>query len=219
MVDRDSYHHGDLKGALVSAGLSLTRAQGPDALTVRAATRVAGVSPTASYRHFADRGALLSAVARAIHQRMATGMELRHATAASTPERAIAELHAVGMGYIRFAIKEPGWFTVAFFAGVRDFPQLDQAPPYRALGAALDGLVTSGLISPDERVDAEWPCWSTVHGFAEMALRGPLNGLPETVVLRLADHAVDCIITGVLTPAGTSNEAWTHCRRGLENRG
>lgn len=199
MADRDSYHHGDLRGALVAAGLTLTRAEGPDALTVRAATRVAGVSPTAAYRHFADRQALLSAVAQAIHERMAAGMDPQNASAISTPGRAIAGLHAVGMGYIRFAIEEPGWFTVAFFAGVRDFPHLDQAPPYRALGAALDGLVTSGLISPEQRIDAEWPCWSTVHGFAEMALRGPLTGHAEADVLRLADRAVNCIITGVLT--------------------
>lgn len=198
MADRDTYHHGDLREALVAAGLTLTRAEGPDALTVRAATRVAGVSPTAAYRHFADRQALLSAVAGAIHARMAAGMGPQHATAASTPERAIVGLRAVGMGYIRFAMEEPGWFTVAFFAGVRHFPQLDEAPPYRALSAALDALLTSGLISPEQRIDAEWPCWSTVHGFAEMVLRGPLNDLPETEVLRLADRAVDCIIAGVL---------------------
>ncbi|MDQ2851085.1 MAG: TetR/AcrR family transcriptional regulator [Actinomycetota bacterium] len=207
MVDRDSYHHGDLKGALVAAGLSLTRSQGPDALTVRAATRVVGVSPTAAYRHFADRDALLSAVAGAIHERMAAGMDLQHATPSRTPERAIAVLHAVGMGYIRFALDEPGWFTVAFFSGIQQLPQLNQAPPYRALSSALDALVTSELISPEQRTDAEWPCWSTVHGFAEMALRGPLNGLPQNDLIRLAHLAVNCIITGVLTAAGTSGQA------------
>ena len=57
---KTGYHHGDLRTALIDAGLHLTRTGGPDALTIREATRRVGVSPNAAYRHFADRDALLT---------------------------------------------------------------------------------------------------------------------------------------------------------------
>ncbi|MFC6256362.1 TetR/AcrR family transcriptional regulator, partial [Kocuria oceani] len=74
---RDAYHHGDLRRALVDAGLAATRAQGTTALALRDVTRQVGVSPNAAYRHFADRKALLSAVAREIQDRMAEQMRAR----------------------------------------------------------------------------------------------------------------------------------------------
>ena len=61
-----AYHHGDLAQALVDAGLEVTRAGGPSALTIREVTRRVGVSPNAAYRHFPDRLALLRAVSSAI---------------------------------------------------------------------------------------------------------------------------------------------------------
>ena len=66
------YHHGDLRRALLEAGVALARAGGPEAVALRAATRAAGVSPNAAYRHFADRDALLSAVSLAAQSRVAS---------------------------------------------------------------------------------------------------------------------------------------------------
>ena len=81
---KTGYHHGDLRTALIDAGLALTRTGGPEALTIREATRRAGVSPNAAYRHFVDREALLSAVATAIQHRMAARMA---ATSFGRPRR------------------------------------------------------------------------------------------------------------------------------------
>src|SRR4051794_41960565 len=61
-LPRSTYRHGDLKRALLEAGVQLARAGGPDAVTLREATRRAGVVPNAAYRHFANREALLRAV-------------------------------------------------------------------------------------------------------------------------------------------------------------
>jgi AcrR family transcriptional regulator len=168
---KTGYHHGDLRMALVDAGLALTRTGGPEALTIREATRQVGVSPNAAYRHFADREALLGAVATAIQHRMATRMH------GPSPRRAADRLRAVGMGYIKFALDEPGWFAVAFFGaglvGLTD--ETASAPPYLALIEALDAMVDAGGLTPERRAGAEWPCWSAVHGFAELALHGPLR--------------------------------------------
>ena len=186
---KTGYHHGDLRIALIDAGLHLTRTGGPEALTIREATRRVGVSPNAAYRHFVDREALLSAVASAIQHRMAARMQSKARRPASD------RLRAVGMGYIKFALDEPGWFTVAFFGA--DVPtETDTAPPYLALTDALDAMVSANELSPERRVGAEWPCWSAVHGFAELALRGPLRHASRRDIDALAGRTVDDIIAG-----------------------
>ena len=197
MVDsKTGYHHGDLRAALIDAGLQLTRAGGPEALTIREATRRVGVSPNAAYRHFADREALLSAVARAIQSRMAARMQSSPRRRGSTGQQARDRLRAVGLGYIGFALDEPGWFAVAFFGS--DAPdETAMAPPYVALVEALDAMTDAGVLPPERRDGAEWPCWSAVHGFAELALRGPLRGARRREVESLAQRTVDDIIAGV----------------------
>jgi AcrR family transcriptional regulator len=191
---KTGYHHGDLRTALIDAGLHLTQSGGPDALTIREATRRVGVSPNAAYRHFVDREALLSAVATEIQHRMAARMARRHATDGT--ER----LRAVGVGYIKFALDEPGWFTVAFFSAdpVALSEETATAPPYLALVDVLDEMVRDGTLSPDRRAGPEWPCWSAVHGFAELALRGPLRHASRREVEALAARTVDDIIAGLI---------------------
>ncbi|MEV0549281.1 TetR/AcrR family transcriptional regulator [Nocardia salmonicida] len=186
-----AYHHGDLAAALVEAGLELTRSGGPDALTIREVTRRVGVTPNAAYRHFPDRQALLRAVSAAIESRMAEGMERSQAA----PR---ASLRAVGLGYIGFALLEPGWFAVAFFGAGDISPEsVVDSPAYLALADALDMMVHVGDLAPAARHGATWTCWSTVHGFAELALRGPLRHLDRAELWPLAEQAVDTVIAGL----------------------
>ncbi|MGS2805814.1 TetR/AcrR family transcriptional regulator [Nocardia sp. MW-W600-9] len=188
-----AYHHGDLAAALIEAGLELTRTGGPDALTIREVTRRVGVTPNAAYRHFPDRQALLRAVSAAIEAAMATGMATDRGLA--TPRDS---LRAVGLGYVDFALAEPGWFAVAFFGAGDTSPEsvLD-SPAYLALADALDMMVHIGDLAPAARPAATWSCWSTVHGFAELALRGPLRHLDRAELWRLAEQAVDTIVAGL----------------------
>jgi len=197
---KTGYHHGDLRMALIDSGLALTRTGGPEALTIREATRQAGVSPNAAYRHFADREALLRAVATAIQHRMAARMESTARRRGSAEPGARDRLRAVGVGYIKFALDEPGWFAVAFFGA--DLTGLGQdgtatALPYLALVGALDAMVEEGALSPERRVGAEWPCWSAVHGFAELVLHGPLRDARRRDLEALAQRTVDDIIAGI----------------------
>ncbi|WP_446221333.1 TetR/AcrR family transcriptional regulator [Nocardia sp. IBHARD005] len=186
-----AYHHGDLAAALIEAGLELTRSGGPEALTIRAVTRRVGVTPNAAYRHFPDRQALLRAVSAAIESRMAEGMERSQAA----PR---ASLRAVGLGYIGFALLEPGWFAVAFFGAGDTSPEsVVDSPAYLALADALDMMVHVGDLAPAARLGATWSCWSTVHGFAELALRGPLRHLDRAQLWPLAEQAVDTVIAGL----------------------
>jgi AcrR family transcriptional regulator len=199
-VDSRPYHHGDLRAALIGAGLDATREGGPTALGLRDVTRRVGVSANAAYRHFADRDALLDAVAEEIFRRVAARMAALQPRP-SLPEKdaVLARLRAVGMGYIAFAMAEPGWFHVVFFRSgrPRDIAS-PPPPPYRALTDALDGLVEAGLLDATRRDGAQWVCWSAVHGFAELVLRGPLHGAPAAELDALAARTVDAIVAGVV---------------------
>jgi Bacterial regulatory proteins, tetR family len=96
------YHHGNLRNALVAASVELAAAGGPDAITVRAAARVTGVTPTAVYRHFPSREELLSAVREQAVQRMANAVG------------SLLPLCTAARRYIHFAVTEPGLFRTVF---------------------------------------------------------------------------------------------------------
>ncbi|MEV0650698.1 TetR/AcrR family transcriptional regulator [Phytomonospora sp. NPDC050363] len=200
-VDRSGrrYHHGDLPAALIAAGLELARAGGPEAVSLREVTRSAGVTANAAYRHFADRHALVLAVAARAEQHLALAMEDRMALAdadADPASRAGRRLRALGLAYIGFAVEEPGWFRLAFHAGAGAGPP--DTAPYRLLIAALDDLVAVGVLSAGGRPNAAWACWSAVHGFAELATQGPLRGHPAAEVRELAEYVVDTAVHGVI---------------------
>jgi len=187
-----AYHHGDLATALVQAAVELGREGGPAAVTVREATRRAGVSPNAAYRHFPNRAALLDATAAAIQQGLAAAMT-------DAPERTPAErLRRIGVAYVEFALEEPGWFSIVFF-GIRppDRAVVAQAPAFVALTAALDDLVAAGGLPEECRDDAAWACWATVHGFAELCLHGPLAGVDRVEQRRRAEAAIRAVVAGI----------------------
>ncbi|NMO02845.1 TetR/AcrR family transcriptional regulator [Gordonia sp. TBRC 11910] len=193
---RTRYHHGDLPAALIAAGLELTRTGGPDALSLREIARRVGVSPNAAYRHFASRDAILAAVSREIEAAMAARMV--DSGALNSPASGRDLLRAVGMGYIEFALAEPGWFAVAFFSGMDDDPaRVESSPAYGALAYALDTMVSGGELEPARRAQAQWPCWAAVHGFAELALVGPLRFVERDELTVLARRTVDTVIEGL----------------------
>jgi AcrR family transcriptional regulator len=110
---RSTYRHGDLRRALLEAGIALARSGGPEAVVLREVTRQAGVVPNAAYRHFGSRQELLKAVRAAALSASAAAMEAELATvpAGLAPaEAARASLRAIGAGYLRFAQAEHGLF-------------------------------------------------------------------------------------------------------------
>ena len=192
---RETYRHGDLRRALVAAGVEMARRGGPEAVVLREATRRAGVAPSAAYRHFADRRALLDAVCSAALAELAGAMEAelaglpRDVEPDGGPAVARARFGAVGRGYLRFAREEPGLFRTAFSASenLGDTASPAKAAkageggltPFQLLGSALDGLVEAGLLPPERRPDAEFLAWLAVHGLAMLLIEVPLSGLDE----------------------------------------
>ena len=164
-------------------------------MVLREATRMVGVAPNAAYRHFADREALVSAVAAVALRRLAQAMleRIDALPAMAPPRRAAAALGEVGRAYVDFAIAEPGLFHTAFAPRTR--PALDGPGPHKVLTDVLDECVRTGVIAPAKREWADRFCWSTVHGFAELHVGGPLAAEPpgalaaglDGVLARIAD--------------------------------
>lgn len=176
---RTTYHHGDLRRALLDAGTDLAREGGPDKVVLREATRRVGVSANAAYRHFADRDELLSEIATVASDQLEQAMQRRLDEVSETDpaRRARARLRATGRAYVEFALAEPGLFTVAFCPTEIETGGPDDAAPYVLLGQVLDELVAAGALSPEARMGADVVCWSAVHGLSVLLLDGPLRGL------------------------------------------
>lgn len=214
---RSTYRHGDLRRALLDAGIALARAGGPDAVVLREATRRAGVVPNAAYRHFASRQALLQAVRAAALSALAVAMETelarlrpaspeaaRPQTKSGRAEFARASLRAVGTGYLRFAQTETGLFRTAFAAS-------DEAPvapgpdkagksgldPFQLLGAALDTMVEAGVLPHARRPGAEYLAWSAVHGLAMLVIDGPLRRLTRAQIRDTGERLLDMVEKGL----------------------
>lgn len=126
-------HHGDLRNALERAALDLVAEKGPHGFSLNEASRRAGVSVAAPYKHFADREALLASLAVAgYHEQRA-----RFAAAMETAADPAGQLAAFAAAYVRFAAQEPALFDVTFYAG------LDKArhPELAAAGDAVLAVV------------------------------------------------------------------------------
>jgi AcrR family transcriptional regulator len=213
---RDSYHHGDLANALTNAATDLARTGGPEAVVLREAARQVGVSPTAAYRHFANHGDLIQEVKERCQGALAEYMD---AEIAATPPaddpkiEAIRRLRALGLGYIRFALAEPGLFRTAFWHTdpPRDQPpeQPEQweSPAYTKLTAILDELTQLGLIDATGRTFAEVFPWSTVHGLSALLVDGPLASLPDEVREAAVTRTMNAVIDGLCQRAWSTEQA------------
>ena len=149
---RETYRHGDLRRALVAAGVEMARRGGPEAVVLREATRQAGVAPSAAYRHFTDRRALLDAICSAALAELAEAMEAELAGLPRDGEpdgdlAARARFGAVGRGYLRFAREEPGLFRTAFSASenLGDTTSPSRAEPRSWKGVSPPSPAFAGL--------------------------------------------------------------------------
>jgi AcrR family transcriptional regulator len=204
---RTTYRHGDLRQALLDAGLDMARRGGPDAVVLREATRQAGVSPNAAYRHFADRDALVRAVSDTAQGYAADHMAAELARIASIGDPAAdarLRLRAVGTGYLRFAREEPGLFRAAFSVP-HDLSEATSLAkqgasgltPFGTLGVVLDELTAAGVLPPERRLGAELLAWSSVHGLGMLVIDGPLRGLDERMIDLSIERLLDLVDRGI----------------------
>ena len=193
---RSTYHHGDLKSALVDAALGLVAEKGPKGFTLSEAARRAGVSVAAPYRHFADKAHLLAAVAEqgfiALHRALLEGLGVTD----DAGERVVE----CSRRYVAWAVAHPDHYRV-MFGGDTD---KDQNPglleasenTFGVLLEVIVGCQEAGVFPAGDPREVAGPMWSTVHGIASLAIGGDLAHVgideqPEDLAARSAAQLVN----------------------------
>lgn len=181
----DAYQHGDLRAALIQAGLKLLGEQGVGGLSLRAAAQLAGVSHAAPYRHFRDKAALIFAIAEEGFRLLTERMRAEIASCASSDYW--ARLRASAVGYVSFALEHPAHFKTIFGGSAQGEAEGDAPPPdsLRAAGAESYGvlreLIAEGVRRGKVRSgDIDQLClsaWALVHGLGMLIVDMDVAGL------------------------------------------
>jgi AcrR family transcriptional regulator len=188
---RDSYHHGNLREALIVSALALIAERGPAGFTFAEVARAAGVSAAAPYRHFRDRNALVAEIARQGFERFAASLET--SWNGGRPDAATA-IENCGRAYLAFARQEPASYAAMFEPGfpLEEDPALLRASDNafgvvrRAAEAACAAWRGSGSRPPPMMVALH--IWALSHGIASLfvgrtdAMRRRLPMTPEQLL-------------------------------------
>lgn len=173
--NRKKYHHGDLKVALIEAGLAELEEKGLGGLSLRSIAGRVGVSHTAPNNHFDGLRGLLTAIATVGFERHAA--EMRHGVEDSPPGR--ARLKAACRGYLRFALVNPELFRLMFSGTLckADDPDLRTAASgsYDVLRGVARGLEWDKAEASEGALRTELMIWSLVHGYAMLLIEGQIR--------------------------------------------
>jgi AcrR family transcriptional regulator len=175
----DVYQHGDLRRALVKAGLKLLSEGGEAGLSLRAAAELAGVSHAAPYRHFRDKHALVAAIAEEGFRLLTQHM--REAAADCGPGDPLGRLRALAHGYVSFAVRHPAYFRTTFGgavcaegetqpAGLREAG----AEAYHVLRDTVAEGIAAGALRPGDADELSLAAWSLVHGLGMLMVEGQI---------------------------------------------
>lgn len=176
----DAYQHGDLRHALIQAGLKLLGEGGVRGLSLRAAAELAGVSHAAPYRHFRDKDALVAAIAEEGFRLLTARM--RQEIAGCSSADVMVRLRASAVGYVAFAAEHPAYFRT-IFGGIscdddREPPASLQAAGQEAF-AVLRDLVVEGIrrgrLRAADPEQLSLAAWSMAHGLSMLLIDGQLG--------------------------------------------
>ncbi|HEX8819631.1 MAG TPA: TetR/AcrR family transcriptional regulator [Archangium sp.] len=204
-AEKPSYHHGDLRQALLDASLALIAEEGFGALSLREVARRAGVTHAAPYRHFADKEALLAAVAEQGFRAMTARMKARMARE-ETPE---GRLSACGVAYVLFAMEHPSHFRVMFgphFTRPLELGASEgDADAFGLLVGSISDCQRAGVVREGQPQVLALTCWSLVHGLAALLVDGKLEASGISTVPQaeaLAEAQTRLLLRGLVRTTG-----------------
>jgi AcrR family transcriptional regulator len=195
---KHSYHHGDLRAALITAAETTLAESGVEDFSLRQVAKRVGVSHSAPAHHFGDAQGLLCALAAEGFRRFRATMLARQAAAPADP---MAQLVASGLGYLDFAETSPALFTLMFASerskpGTAELADAGQAA-FQVLTEAIAGLRGVSPFEDESAMADVIACWSMAHGFAQLLLAGRMGEVearakPEREALfrRMIERAV-----------------------------
>ncbi len=167
-AQKSSYHHGNLAQTLVDAATQLVAEHGPEHFSMADASRVAGVSKGAPYRHFENKDALLSAVVDSGFARFADMLEEAVAQYSKDEDERVT---AIGLAYIKFATTEPAIFKLMF--SDRPFETAVHLKPERTRCFKILLRILAertGLTDEKDLLQLARPLWTLVHGASMLTI-------------------------------------------------
>ena len=176
-METKKYHHGDLKNALIQAGVEVLAAEGVHGLSLRKVARQAGVSHAAPYAHFADKQALIAAISTEGYKRLYVQMEEVLQAHAVDPHRQLIES---AWAYVQFATADVDTFKV-MFSGVleheKDYPEFVEISQktFQLVVQTVSACQAAGVLRPLEPELAAVMVWGQVHGIISLALMGQIS--------------------------------------------
>ena len=183
MTDKKPHHHGNLREALVDAGVSLLETDGLNALSLRKCAAIAGVSHAAPAHHFGGLNGLIAAIATRGFLSFADYMTKEKDRCRSNPA---TQLRGILIGYLNFAADHPALFTLMF--GTRIEIEVDNTLASAAnMSYAMLADACAPFIEPNDPSPraTEVLVWSLVHGYATLRHfgQGTPNGPIENILL------------------------------------
>ncbi len=176
MAKKNSYHHGDLKNALIKAGTEILAKNGVGGLSLRQVAQKAGVSHTAPYAHFADKQALIAAIStegfRQLHEQVLVVAD----DYAADPARQLLE---TAWTYVQFAMNDPDQFKIMFSSVLEkekeypDFVEMSQKT-FQQVVAVVARCQEVGVLQEGPGELTAVTVWSAVHGLIALLLEGQI---------------------------------------------
>lgn len=197
----NSYHHGDLGNALLSAAEKLLEEKGVAGVSLRETAKIAGVSHAAPYRHFKDKTALLAGLSTIGYARLADAMEQ---CATDNPENTLKQLADASHAYVNLATRHPQMTNLMFGGIIRpeDCTHELEVISERAFMGLLNIIrngQSSGAIVNKDPMEVALLVWSTVHGFSLLCSAGHLGKftVSEEQVHSLVDVLDALLLRGI----------------------
>lgn len=200
-ISKDSYHHGDLKHALIEAGIKLLAEGGEQGLSLRKLAREVGVSHNAPYMHFADKEAVLAAIAEQGFQLLGEAIDAGQTGLSDAPFE--ARLTAAARSYVDFALAYPDHIMVMFgklpTSAYPDLMQTAHATFDRLVQIMREGR-RSAVLKDEEPTQLALLIWMNVHGLSALLIA---DKIPETVAQTaphelLVERSIQMICRGIL---------------------
>ncbi len=208
IATRRSYHHGNLRPALIEATLRAIAEDGPDGFTLRDVARRAGVSAAAPYRHFRDKEELLAAVAGECAERIGDAMDK---AVAATPGNALDKFRATGIAYVQFVVAHPEHFRALNIPGIVARMPEEQRKAWDAWnteqGQALAAAQAAGVIAPMPLDDLVLAANALVHGLGHLIVEGALGEVTRERATELATAVTGVFGIGLLPRTGPTTAA------------
>jgi AcrR family transcriptional regulator len=176
-MSEKSYHHGDLKNALIQAGIKILAEEGIEGFSLRKVAREAGVTHSAPYAHFADKQAMIAAIStdgyRKVYERI-------NAVVDQFPEDPLRQFIETAWVYVSFGFDEPDHFKITFSGSVereREYPALVEmtGKTFDALRQLIIRCQQADLIDGGEPDLAAVTVWGFVHGFVHLIQEGMVS--------------------------------------------